>query len=153
MTPSERGRANRARGVGFERRIAKKFREAGFECRRLWQEQFDHKCCRDLEVSIVLRPFTSGHPEVRYVLPVALQLKCTKDPADLDRGFREVITEPGFKLYACIHSCNRQLRIMTGEPREGYMHMDLISWEIFLSRLRLLCPLKSPSGLTPKSVS
>lgn len=143
---SNRGRRNRAKGVGFERRIAKKFREAGFECRRLWAEQFDTKCARDLEVSLLIRPFTSGHPEVRYVLPAAIQCKCTQDANDLERGLDQVIDEPGssrFRLFVCIHSFNRDLRIRIGEWRdEGYIHEDEITWDQLLSRLRFLCPLK-----------
>lgn len=138
-----RGRQNRAKGVAFERRVVRKFKEAGFGARRLWAEQFAAPCSRDIELYAELRPFTPDHPSVKYILPAAIQLKATQTESDLDRGLSEAMQEPGYKLYVCLHSFQRKLRIRTAEPREGYFHFDSPTWDQLLSRLRTLYPLKS----------
>jgi hypothetical protein len=140
-TASERGRANRDRGVRFERKLARLFKAEGFTARRILE--FDRGAGVDLEVGVVLRPFSKDHPLVTHWLPVAIQAKATNRPSDLQTGLTEAMTgRPNAKLWVCIQTYKRQLRILTLSP-------DLpvpqeASWESLINEIKDLSPLLRP---------
>ena len=138
-TASERGRANRDKGVRFERKLAKMFRAEGFDCRRVLE--FDRGAGVDLEVGVVLRPFSKDHPQVTHWLPVAIQAKATNRESDLQTGLSEAQTgRPEARLWVCIQTFRRSLRILllSGScpvPTES-------SWREMVEQIKDLSPLR-----------
>lgn len=132
-TPSQRGKASRDKGVRFERKLATMFRAEGFISRRILE--FDRGCGNDLEVGILLRPFSQDHPEVTYWLPVGIQAKATARASDLELGLTESQTgKPDARAWVCIHSFKREFRILylagdTPVPTE-------IEWTTLIQNLR-----------------
>jgi len=138
-TPSERGRANRDRGVRFERKLATMFRAEGFACRRVLE--FDRGAGVDLQVGFLLRPFSKDHPQVTYWIPVAIQAKATDRASDLTTGLTEAQTgQPGAHAWVCIHTYRRKLRILylgSGDPVPTE-----IEWPTLIQRIKDLSPLR-----------
>ena len=130
---SRRGRGNRERGISFERRIVRRFKEAGFGARRLWAEQFAQKGVNDIELTLPFRPFTSGHPEISVILPAAIQCKYTKRVGDLAKGLEEACGADA-ELYACIHSVpgSRKLKIAVVHAHGA----GEVTWDELLELLR-----------------
>lgn len=138
-TASERGRANRDRGVRFERKLARMFRDAGFTCRRVLE--FDRGAGVDLEVGVLLRPFSKDHPQVTHWLPIAIQAKATARESDLRTGLTEAQTgRPDAKLWVCIHTYKRQLRILLLSPQAPVPLES--SWETLIQEIKDLSPLR-----------
>jgi hypothetical protein len=137
-TASERGRYSRDKGVRFERRLAKMFRDAGLTSRRIME--WDRGCGNDLEVGVVLRPFTSGHPQVTHWLSIGIQAKATERESDLQTGLTESQTgKPDAQAWVCIHAFKRTLRIL-------YLGADCpvpteLSWPELLKKIWALSPL------------
>lgn len=139
------GAASRAKGINFERRIAAAFRAEGLDCRRVLEyDGFSHGA--DLELFVTLAPPRAECPRaVRFIVPVVIQCKCTKDPADLNRGLREALDgNPGKKLYVCIHSCRRLKTIKVAYYTDHRQVEEIISWPTLLQRIRALIPLSYP---------
>jgi hypothetical protein len=136
-TPSERGRANRDRGVRFERKLATMFRAEGFIARRVLE--YDRGAGVDLEIGVIWRPFTKDHPEISYWAPYAIQAKATNREADLQVGLQEAQTgRPTAKVWVCIHSFRRKLRILYLE--EGTPVPEEITWPVLIERLKAGLP-------------
>jgi hypothetical protein len=139
-TASERGRANRDKGVRFERKLATMFRASGFLCRRVLE--FDRGAGVDLEVGVTLRPFTKDHPKVEHWLKdVALQAKATNRESDLQTGLVEAQTgRPDARMWACIQTYQRKLRILllsssSPVPTE-------VDWTTLIQEIRAHSPLR-----------
>lgn len=131
-----RGRRNRAKGIGFERRLAQRFRAAGFDARRILE--FDHGAGADIELFATIRPATLEAPPVLFRIPAAIQAKCTKDPADLRRGlFEAEAKNPLAPLRVCIHSCNRRLHVLLSSPE---LPPREVTWRELLQYLWDLAP-------------
>lgn len=136
---SRRGSFSRAKGVRFERKLARLFRAEGLLCRRVLE--YNQGLGRDLEVGLILRPFTPEHPQVEFWDPkIAIQAKATKDASDLRRGFDEVVSHnPHASLWVCLHSHNRKLSILLATPS---LPLRLVSWSEMVSLIRQSLPLK-----------
>jgi hypothetical protein len=103
------GRSNRSKGLGFEKRLVQKLKDFGIQCRRNIDEVDGFDNGTDLILYSVLRPFTSGHPEVRARWPVALQCKFTQNELDLFKGFGECRAgQPDAKLWCCVWGDSRK---------------------------------------------
>lgn len=139
MTPSQRGKASRDKGIRFERKLATMFRAAGFTARRVLE--FDRGAGVDLEIGFILRPFSKDHPQVTYWIPVAIQAKATDRASDLTTGLTEAQTgRPSAAAWVCIHTYRRKLRILylaadTPVPTE-------IEWPTLIQRIKDLSPLR-----------
>ena len=109
---SRRGAANRARGVRFERYIARKLRAAGFECRRYLE--YDGI---DTGVDLVIGRRHGPTPDfigdkapaigTCYTewFPVAIQCKSTANPADLTKGLHQAMDGRfSAEVWMCFHS-------------------------------------------------
>src|SRR6266850_968017 len=136
------GRQQRDKGLRFERKIARRLRDEGFAVRRI-DESSGFSVGSDLGVYYVFRPFSADHPEVRFRLPVAVQCKCTVNPADLEDGLDQAVAgQPDSRAWICIHSCARKLSILWysagGVP-------VLLTWSELIAALWTFCPIK-PKG-------
>jgi hypothetical protein len=139
-------KAAREKGVRFERRIARDLRAEGLGCRRILEyDGFTHG--QDLQVYEYIRPPEPGLADIRCILPVVLQCKCTKDPSDLRRGLKESFLAGPAKLYVCIHSCKRKMTILasrTGADQEE------ITWTQLIAAILKLSPLHPGASLSPQ---
>src|SRR5262245_39754269 len=133
------GAASRAKGISFERRIARRFRDAGFECRRILE--YANGQGVDLEVGIKLRFFSDDHPVSTVWLPVALQCKCSARSYDLSAGLAQARAgRPNAELWCCIHSFNRELRIVAC-GRDDLE--EFLTWPELVNKIKALSPIKS----------
>jgi len=137
---SRRGRANREKGIRFERAIATKLRHAGFHVQRR-SEVDGFACGSDLDLFAVLRPFTSDHPEVRYRLPVSIQLKSTDTDRDWDLAMLEAHRRPA-KCFVAIHRYKRELRIAAEYDTPDGIYWTRLSWEELVKLLWTFSPIK-----------
>ena len=125
MTPSQRAKSNRERGVRFERRIARMLREAGYDARRrLEYDGFTHGW--DIELR------DPRDPEM--VLPIVIQCKATANPRDLHRGLEEAMTHnPDGWMWACLHTHKRHLRIKVYIAED--FNSQIMAWPEFIQLL------------------
>lgn len=91
---SARGRASRARGIRFERRIARELRAAGLSSRRVLEyDGFSH----GVDV-VACWPGAESAP-----WPVAIQCKASKNPRDLASGWDELAANSTARHRLCVH--------------------------------------------------
>jgi hypothetical protein len=132
------GRQQLNRGKNFERRVARMFRAHGFQAQRV-NESDGFNVGSDIQLYYEFRPFSPDHPQIRFKINVAIQCKCTKDPADLARGFVQAMEgQPSSEAWICIHSCNRHLtcryHTRVGCPRD-------VTFEELIPLLWTHCPI------------
>lgn len=134
------GLYSREKGVRAERKYARKFREAGFICERVLE--YDGRSHGvDLRLGIELRPFSKDHPQIRYWLPVAIQVKATECRNDLFSGLEEcILGAPNAKLWACLHSHKRKLDIFMSMADTPFRWAP--TWDELIERIRKLSPLR-----------
>lgn len=137
-------RAGREKGIRFERRIVRKFKDAGVLARRnLEYDGFNTGA--DILLWVFLPSFL-GRP--RWIpLPVAVQCKATKKPSSLQQGLRQCQAEQtGARLHVCVHSLTvpgkrPQLRVAAQFPGEGALH--LTSWDGLLKLMGRINPTRT----------
>ena len=94
---ARRNRANRERGVRFERKIRRLFELEGYDARRVL-EYDGHRRGQDIAL------FKDGKE-----LPIIIQCKATKNPRDLSTGLSEALEHnPDGDLFISIWSYNRR---------------------------------------------
>jgi hypothetical protein len=152
MTPSQRGRANRQKGVRFERAIATKLRKAGFIVRRNLEYDGFHTGA-DLLVAVCRNIYDGNlafdeEPETELCwLPVAIQCKASQNKADLVKGLEQCQTSSfvsewfgGNTLFVCLHSYRRvgkkpELRIIA---RRGACTYYSRTWDWLIQQLTVM---------------
>src|SRR5688572_16503168 len=93
---ARRNRANRAKGIRFERKIRRLLELEGYDARRVL-EYDGHRRGQDIAI------FEDGKE-----LPVIIQCKATKNPRDLMVGLSEALQHnPDGRLFLSIWSYNR----------------------------------------------
>lgn len=126
---SARGRANRARGINFERRVARRLRDAGFIVERLWSSQFS----------------IGGHVDLAIKDPAcSVQCKCRTarvDPSSI-LGLMEGL--PGLRAVVVGGRAGRALEVRIAcQPRSLILPGDRpfnmeLSWPQFVDLLQFL---------------